>query len=101
MVVLYNMNWWTWQLAGRWLMQTRTFALPNLIIEARGHDRPIVELVPHFGDAARVAHELDRLIHDQSVRDHQLLAFDRIARAYEGVVYSKAACQRLVKLCLS
>ncbi len=42
MVTIFNANWFEWQVV-RWIIQTRTFTLPNLISEAQGHGRAVPE----------------------------------------------------------
>jgi lipid-A-disaccharide synthase len=63
MIVVYRVGRLTWNLAGRWLVPTRTFALVNLLAatsptdqtNATGADHVVPEFVPWFGAGEAVA----------------------------------------------
>ncbi len=97
MVVLYNVNRVSWQLAGRWLVATRTFSLPNLISESLGMGRVVPELVPHFGAVEPVVEVLRPLMTESDARDGQLDAFERIAQCFAGQGFAKASVDALLK----
>lgn len=97
MVVLYNISRWAWHLWGRWLVQTRTFSLPNLVVQADGHRGVVPELVPHFGRPQPVAEELERLIRDRDARQQQRLAFDRIADRFASPIFSDTCSEKLLQ----
>ena len=82
MVVVYNVRPLLWHLLGRWIIQTRTFTLPNLIAAGEGPNRIVPEFVPHFGQVDPVVRELDRLIRDHSARQAQLHAFDSLIQFF-------------------
>jgi lipid-A-disaccharide synthase len=96
MVVLYEANRWSWHLAGRWLVRTRTFALPNLISEAMGLGRVVEELVPHFGQVDPVAAAVGRLLEDAGARQAQRRGFGAIAEVFERQTFGAAACEALL-----
>ena len=70
----------TWNLLARWLIKTRTFALPNFI--AQGADRPLVmpEFIPHFGAIEPLAAALTPLLSPGPPRDAQHTGYDAIHR---------------------
>ena len=94
MVVIYHVNPWVWHLAGRWLMRTPSFALPNLISQAMGLGRAVPELVPHFGSVAPVVEELNRLLVNKDLCRQQMEAFDRIAASFDGHSFRDLAAKR-------
>jgi len=97
MVVLYNVSRWAWWLWARWVVQTDTFALPNLIAQAAGNGRIVPELVPHFGDPKPVIEAMQSLIGDCAARDQQKKAFERIHQAFDDRSYSNDCAQRLIQ----
>ncbi|MBX2851235.1 MAG: hypothetical protein KTR15_05770 [Phycisphaeraceae bacterium] len=96
MVVFYNVSPTQWNLLGRWLIKTRTFALPNVISEWQDGRRVVPESVPHFGDAEPIAHELTRLACDPEARAHQLDRLERVAEPFGTVVFKDAAAEALL-----
>ena len=94
MVAMYNLNWWAWQLAGRWIVRTRPLTLPNLISEAAGKGTAIPELVPHFGSVDPVVASLETLICDQTARATQVQRLEQIASHFAGQQFADvtAAC---------
>ncbi len=97
MVVLYNISRWSWHLWGRWLVQTRTFSLPNLIAQADGQPCVVPELVPHFGQPQPVADELERLIRSHGEQDRQRETFGRIIEQFAAPRFGQACVQQLLK----
>lgn len=98
MVVLYNVSRWSWNLIGRWIVGTRTFALPNLISEATGQGRAVPEFVPHFGSMVPVVKELERLLKDPAARAAQREALDRVCAPFEGVSFRGRAADRFLEI---
>jgi len=84
MVVVYNTGWWKWHLLGKWIIRTRTFALPNLVAEATGLGRVVPELVPHFGQCQPLILALERLLREPDLRRYQVTALAQIAQAFDG-----------------
>ncbi len=98
MVSLFNVIRWQWQLAGRWLVRTRTFTLPNLIGQSLGIDRVIPEFVPHFGDPRPVAEALRRVLHDEAERKRQMNAFARFDEVFGSARFSETAAAALMRM---
>ncbi|MFA9477349.1 lipid-A-disaccharide synthase [Phycisphaerales bacterium AB-hyl4] len=96
MVVMFNASRLSWQLAGRWLIQTRTFTLPNLISESMEMDRIVTELVPHFGDVDAVIKALQPLLRDEAAREAQRQAFEVITRRFVETPYAVTAADTLI-----
>ncbi len=97
MVVLYNVSKLTWHLFGRWVIQTKTFSLPNLIAQSDGLDRPVPEFVPHFAQSQPVAEALEQLIRDPDACNRQLAAFDHISRRFADRSFSHASAGQLLR----
>ncbi|MCC6680259.1 MAG: hypothetical protein IT445_05085 [Phycisphaeraceae bacterium] len=98
MVSLFNVVRWQWQLAGRWLVRTRTFTLPNLIGEALGIERVIPELVPHFGDPRPVAEAVQSVLHDEAERRRQMDAFARFDDLFGSARFCETAAAALRRM---
>lgn len=96
MVAFYNVGPLQWNLLGRWLIKTRTFALPNVISEWRDGRRVVPEFVPHFGDPKPIGEELSRLISDDAVRERQVSGLNRVAEPFAAVTFKDAAADALL-----
>ncbi len=96
MVAMYNVNTWTWNLLGRWLVKTRTFTLPNLIAEHANRPRIAPEFVPHFGQVEPIAETLGTLIDSDEACQTQVEAMDWLASHYDGVRYVDRATTTLL-----
>lgn len=97
MVVLYNVSQWSWHLAGRWLVSTRTFSLPNLIGEHLEMGRVVPELVPHFGEVEPVVSALRPLLIDGEARQAQHAAFERIATCFAGQGFAAVSAETVLE----
>ena len=97
MVVIYNVGRCSWQLWGRWVVRTRTFALPNLITQADGLDPAVPEWVPHFGQVEPIADAVDQLTSDPEARNRQLSAFDHITQRFAGRSFVHTCTQQVFK----
>ncbi len=97
MVVVYHVNPWTWRLAGRWLMRTPYFALPNLITDADGLGQAVPEFVPHFGQIEPLVEALDQLICRPELRQRQAEAFDHIASRFEGHSFRELTARHVMR----
>ncbi|MFP4145071.1 MAG: lipid-A-disaccharide synthase [Phycisphaeraceae bacterium] len=91
MVVLYRASRPAWHLLGRWLVRTRTFALPNLLGEWAGLGRVVPEHVPHFGGLEPVLRDLAPLAADPAARTAQRERLDTLATHFQGIRYHEAA----------
>jgi lipid-A-disaccharide synthase len=97
MVVVYNASRLAWNLAGRWIIHTRTFTLPNVLSEAAGAGRVVPEFVPHFRQVAPVREAVERLITDEQAAAAQLAALDRIAASLAHPPYSVTAAAQILE----
>lgn len=93
MIAFYNVSPVQWHLLGRWLIKTRTFALPNVISEWQDGRRVVPEFVPHFGDPKPIAAELTRLLADSAVFDQQIAGLTRVAEPFAAVTFKDAAAE--------
>ncbi|MEM9414343.1 MAG: hypothetical protein AAGA29_02540 [Planctomycetota bacterium] len=91
MVSFYNVNKVMWQSLARWLVDTKTFALPNLVSEWQGAGRVSPEFVPHFGEEAPLYEALLPLLKDRAAREAQVAGLAGVAEAFAGVDFGAAA----------
>ena len=98
MVVLYNVSRWAWNLYARWLITTRTFSLPNLIIQANGHNRPVPEFIPHFRAVSPIVQEVERIIDDPAARQQQFAAFHDIENSFSNQSFADEASKTFTQL---
>ncbi len=92
MVVMYNVKRLQWNLLGRWLIRTRTFALPNLIARYCGMGEVVPELVPNLSGAGPLIAALEPLIEEPSKRQRQREQLNRICERFRDVQFTRAAC---------
>jgi len=98
LVVLYNTNRVLYWLVRWWAIRTKTFALPNLISEARGWGRVCAELVPHYGAVLPVVEEVDALLTDPRRRQRQKEAWQEIRGIYHRVAYAAPAAGKILEV---
>ena len=96
MVVFYNLKRYQWHLAGRWLVNTRTMSLPNLIGESMGLGRVVPELMPHFGDPDPLVRAVSPLLEDSAARRDQHEAFRKIRERFAQKHFKQAAADVLL-----
>ena len=96
MAVFYNLKWYEWHLVGRWLIQTKTMSLPNLIGESMGLGRVVPELMPHFGDADALVRAVKPLLKDGDARQQQHRAFKQIRERFLEKRFEQAAADTLL-----
>lgn len=96
MVAFYNLSPVKWHAAGRWLVKSRTFTLPNIISEWQDGRRVVPEYVPHFGDPRPIAEELTQLVTDVEARERQIKGLKRVAEAFMSVTFKDAAAEALL-----
>jgi len=105
MIVVYRAAAWQWNLAGRWFVKARTFALVNVLAnggEVRGGTHLVPEFVPWYGSIDPVAREALGMLkdatklQDQRKKLHELVATldtpgasDNAARLALGMIDAK------------
>ena len=106
MVVCYDANRFCWLFGAQFLVKTRTFALPNLILGG-GPDgvvgmsrdsHAIAEYVPHFGEVGPLVESLDELLVNLGKRDRLLGSYGRIMQVFEGKSFGVEAACKLLEL---
>jgi len=95
MAVFYNVNPLGWHLVGRWVVNTRTMSLPNLIGESMGLGRVVPEMMPHFGDADALIRAVAPLLKDGDARRAQQQAFAAIRTRFTQHRFKQAASDAL------
>ncbi|QNN21683.1 hypothetical protein HED60_05180 [Planctomycetales bacterium ZRK34] len=103
MVILYRASPLMWHLIGRWLIDTRTFTLPNLIAcggPKRDSSQHIVkEFVPLLNrDPMPIVNELRRLIDDEPARRQQIDALHQVVAQFHGHDAGEEAARVIVEL---
>ncbi len=98
MVVMYNINRWTWVLIGKHLMRTKTFTLPNLISEAQGMGRVVREFVPHFGQVEPVRAAVHELLTQPTVRQTQQHRITQAMRVFAGQAFADQSAVKIISL---
>jgi lipid-A-disaccharide synthase len=98
MVVFYNVKPHEWHLVGRWVVNTRTMSLPNLIGESMGLGRVVPELMPHFGDPDALAGAVEPLLADSDARRGQVAAFKQIRERFTEQRFELAAADILLEV---
>jgi lipid-A-disaccharide synthase len=104
MVALYTTGALQWHGLARWLINTRTFTLPNLI-HAGGPDHAdrhtIREFVPYLGGAGGVKPIVDELIgllEDSSKRQKQIESLHAINERFGGHLAGREAAEAILHL---
>lgn len=97
MVPFYNVSRAAWHLLGRWLIQSRTFALPNIISEWQDGRRVVGEYIPNFGNPYFIGMQLSALVGDTALRNKQLAGLKRVAEPFAAVTFKDAAAQALLE----
>lgn len=80
MIAFYRLNPLVYNLLARWLIETRSFALPNVIARRR----IVTELVPYFGGPDRLVREANRLLSDEDAQAAQRRELDEMVRQFDG-----------------
>lgn len=94
--VVYCASKTKWNLLGRWLVTTRTFALPNVIAEGMEQPRVVPEFVPHFGAPEPLVRALTPLLSEGPERDAQQAGYDAIHQVFESVDFATTAADTLL-----
>jgi len=95
MVAMYNvprMMYYTL----KWLVQTKTYTLPNLISDWQQKSRAIPELIPLFGQVDLVVDALRPLIEDESAAAAQRRRLEEVIASFEGKLFSQSATDELI-----
>ncbi|MCH8151777.1 MAG: hypothetical protein IH830_05330 [Planctomycetes bacterium] len=95
MVVMYNMPWLSIVAMG-WMVRTRTFTLPNLVSQSAGRGRAVPELVPHFGQVQPVVRELQTLLNNEDIAQHQRIALAEVAAQFDDQRFTDAAPRQIL-----
>ena len=98
MTTFYNINRLGWHLIGRWIVNTRTMSLPNLIGESMGLGRVVPEFIPHFADADALVRATAPLLKDGDERRAQHRAFAAIRTRFTQHRFEQAAADALERL---
>jgi lipid A disaccharide synthetase len=104
MVILYRVNPLTWHGVGRWLVDTRTFTLPNLIAcggPGRSSGEHIVrEFVPWLGgrNVSPIVAELASLIEKPQKRQAQSAALRQVVSKFAGHSAGKEAAAAIAAM---
>ncbi len=98
MAVFYNVKRYEWHLVGRWVVNTKTMSLPNLISESMGLGRVVPELMPHFGDPDALVRAVQPLLKDGEARRKQKDIFARIRARFTEYRFEQAAADKLLEV---
>ncbi len=102
MVLIYKANRLTWTLVGQFLINTRTFTLPNLIHSGRveGGDSHIVkEFIPFLGGSVEpIVDEVAHLIDNDRARAVQIEALDNIVAQFQRHNAGREAAETIVQI---
>jgi lipid-A-disaccharide synthase len=105
MVILYKASAAQWHGIGRWLIQTRTFTLPNLIAGGGpGTDRSrhiVKEFVPFTGgvkNAGPIVEELVSLIEDKEKARRQMEALGEVVKPFESHNAGREAAEAIMSM---
>ncbi len=102
MTIVYRVNPVSWTLVGRWVVNARTFSLPNLIAANRVDPDPaehvVKEFIPFWGDVQPIVDEATSLIRNDDKRLAQVEALSTIADRFEHHHAGREAAQAIVDL---
>ena len=103
MAILYAVPPLMWHALGRWLVNTRTFTLPNLIAAGGPHRERGRHIVREFvpwpgGDVGPIVEELAALVEDGAKRERQVEALRRVVAAFEGHQAGRNAAEAILDL---
>jgi lipid-A-disaccharide synthase len=102
MAIVYRINRLSWSLVGRWVVNARTFALPNLIaanrVDPDPADHVVREFIPFWGDVQPVVDEMHSLITNEDKRAAQVAELRKIAGRFEHRNAGREAAEAIVQL---
>lgn len=94
MVAFYRSSRALYWLIARWIVSTRHFTLPNLIV-----GREVVpELIPYFGNADRLIQAARRLLDDPEAMEQQRRDLREIGSRFEGRNAAKSAARAIAEM---
>ncbi len=96
MVVLFRVKPIQWYFFGRFVVNTKTFSLPNLIGESMGLSRVVPELVPLIGPHDPVAQALETLVTDDAFRLEQWENLGKILAPFRGVNFIETSARQIL-----
>ena len=86
MAIVYRVGPFAWHAAGRWIVRTRTFTLPNLIAAGGPHAERnthlVREFVPFWGDALPIVAELVALLKSPDKAQRQVAALKKVIEPF-------------------
>ena len=98
MVVLYNISAverLIYHALRRWMFDTTTLSLPNLVAEWQGLGRVVPEFVPHDGRVDPVVRALEPLLVDPAARQRQCASLAQVVAAFADGDFSRTAARLL------
>ncbi|MHB1157293.1 MAG: lipid-A-disaccharide synthase [Phycisphaerales bacterium] len=101
MAILYRVNPFSWYLIGQFLVDTRTFTLPNLIslgkADSSTRQHIVHEFVPFWGDEQPIVDELNLLLTDKAKRTEQVRGLQEVIRKFEAHNAGREAAEAIVQ----
>lgn len=91
MIILYKTNEFAYKVVGRHLINTRYFALPNLV---EGHEA-VPELIPYFKGADRLVDAADDLVRHPLRQQAQRLSLQDVSSRFAGKIASSEAADAI------
>lgn len=103
MVVMYRVSGLVWNLLFRWLMNTKTFTLPNLIAgggpEQTEKDHIVKEFVPYLSDEVRpIVEEVVKLIDEPALREAQVGRLDEVVEVCSSRIAGEQAGRVIIEM---
>jgi lipid-A-disaccharide synthase len=99
MVVVYRGNPLLWHLVGRWVINTRTYSLVNLLSDVRSHIVP--EFIPWYGSNEPVARYVIAMLRDPARLERQREALRQLVRTLDRPGASMNAAKLAMEMIVS
>lgn len=101
MTIIYKASALAWHLFGQFLIDTRTFTLPNLIALGRAmptaEQHIVREFVPFWGDVQPLVDELSSLISDQKKRSQQIHDLSKVISKFTEHHAGREAAEQIAE----
>lgn len=101
MAIIYKASPVAWHMFGRFLIDTRTFTLPNLIALGRAmptdEQHIVKEFIPFWGDVQPLADEMSSLISDQKKRGTQIAELKKVIGKFTDHHAGREAAQQIAE----